>query len=65
MRFILTIECDNAAFDEYPNEAVSAALVRLAQQVSDTDPGDRTEDHPFIIRDVNGARVGAAHYEEV
>lgn len=73
MQFTLTINCDGAAFDEYPSEEVAAVLTRLLdtspgfshRNLATADPGDRTEDNPFLLYDVNGARVGVAYFEEL
>lgn len=73
MQFILTIDCDNDAFVDYPAAEVAAILTRLMDKapgfshrnLATADPGDRTEDNPFILLDRNGARVGTAYFTEV
>lgn len=64
MKFIVEINCDNAAFAEHPSNEVAGMLDDLAKRVRGTDPADYEND-PFIIRDINGNRVGLAHFEEV
>lgn len=73
MRFTLTIDCDGAAFDEYPAEEVANILRRLLddapgythRSLATADPGDRTSEHPFVLLDRNGNRVGVAHFEDL
>lgn len=73
MQFVLTIDCDGAAFEDFPAEEVAAILTRLMdtapgfshRDLATADPGDRTEDNPFILLDRNGARVGTAYFTEV
>jgi hypothetical protein len=65
MKFIVKIDCDNAAFEEYPGEEVARILADVVANVLRSDPGDRTEERPFRLFDINGNVVGTAHFEEV
>lgn len=65
MQFILTIECDNDAFVDYPGQEVADVLTRLADRVRTADPGGRDQSDPFVLRDINGNRVGTAYFTEV
>lgn len=58
MKATITIQCDNAAFDD----SVSAELARILRDVADkvvmadmNEPFDKT----LMIRDTNGLTVGA------
>lgn len=64
MRFVLDISTDSDAFTNFPSEEAARILEGVANLVRDTDPGDRADDHPFILRDTNGVRVGTAHWIE-
>lgn len=61
MRFLVNIECDNAAFTTRPGKEVARLLRELAQRVSDEDPG--TADVTYLP-DVNGTRVLTARWIE-
>jgi hypothetical protein len=53
-QFKLTIECDNAAFDDEPCFEVARILREAAERILNMG----TIDHG-VIRDINGNRVGS------
>lgn len=73
MKFILTMQCDGAAFGDQPAEEVGNVLRRLMdtaqgyshRNLDTANPGDRTKDNPFILFDANGVQVGTAYFDEV
>lgn len=58
-RFTLTINCDNADFDD-TEMAIAEILQDTAKQIVH---GDITGG-PWRLRDINGNHVGEARYEE-
>ena len=58
MKFVINIECDNAAFAEDPEYEVSRILREVAKQVED---GFVT----IYLRDTNGNPVGMAEFTEI
>lgn len=65
MKFHVTMNCDNAAFGDNPNQEVARLLMELAQRVAhgDLDIGSafgRTQYRSLF--DANGNNVGAASY---
>jgi hypothetical protein len=59
MKFSLTFDCDNAAFDDFPESEIARILRSVADRVDD---GDR--DPGGLIFDVNGNHVGEWNIEE-
>lgn len=53
MKYTITINCDNAAFDPEPEIEVSRILKKLADDVVMHDFQTK-----IILRDINGNRVG-------
>lgn len=63
MKFALSIDCDNAAFDGSPAEEVANVLTYLAACIAQSDtPRREFPADPFILRDSNGNRVGEASF---
>ena len=59
MKFKLTIDCDNAAFEDNGTGAeLHNILVRLANRLANTDDIDNTWNHALL--DSNGNTVGRA-----
>ena len=61
----ITIECDNAAFDDTPMQEVSRILRKLANDIEAFEQLNDTVDTGRILRDLNGNRVGRYTFEEV
>ena len=57
MRFTLTIDLDNAAFDDAPMTELARILRRLAARA------ERGEDVTGALWDANGNRVGGSNFE--
>jgi len=57
MRYTLTIDCDNAAFDDGPNSAIAEILRTQAHRL---DVMAEIFDEDVPVMDANGNRVGAA-----
>jgi hypothetical protein len=55
--FTLTIECDNAAFENDPLGEVARILREAAYQLDQGQDG-------FKLRDINGNTVGSAAFED-
>ena len=53
MKFTLSFDCDNAAFDDDLNAAIAKVLRHVANTVADHDCGMSR-----VIRDRNGNRIG-------
>lgn len=61
MKFNVTIDCDNSAFESRPGAEVARMLRVLAQAVSDQDPGFADVTH---VNDTNGHPVLTARWIE-
>lgn len=59
MRFILSIDCDNAAFDGDPGDEITRILRDLTRRIDDK-MGMLNIDDTFALRDINGNIVGVA-----
>lgn len=57
MQFTLTIDCDNAAFED-PRE-LPRILLAVVGAVADRENDGRLAAHTRSVHDVNGNRVGA------
>ena len=57
MEVTIRIDCDNAAFDDYPGEELARILRKLADEIKDDGPhGCYTPS--VALRDANGNTVG-------
>lgn len=61
MRLIISIEMDNAAFDESPTAEVYRILCGLATRIAKDGAGAFA---PYPLRDSNGNTVGFARVED-
>jgi hypothetical protein len=61
MRFTLTIDCDNAAFDPDPSLEVARLLKNI---VYDMDEGRGDYSGSTSIRDRNGNKVGSFEFKQ-
>lgn len=61
MRFTLTIECNNAAFDDDPAAEVLAALETVEGRLRSI---GAIVDHKALLYDSNGNRVGSWGFSE-
>jgi hypothetical protein len=59
VRFTLTIDCDNAAFEDHPGSEVARILKEVARKLPADDLGSG-----FKLRDVNGNTVGKVEVSE-
>jgi hypothetical protein len=59
-KFELEIESNNAAF-EFPDHEISRILKDLSEQVAET-PLHVWRRHEFLIKDMNGNKVGTANW---
>lgn len=63
MKVIITIDCENAAFEESPRFEVSRILTEVADRIASLDfnePFDRN----LTLRDHNGNKVGTMEVRE-
>ena len=59
MTFYLTVDMDNAAFEEYDaGREVARILRKVAQSVDGFHYDEMAPDEPQPLRDINGNRVG-------
>jgi hypothetical protein len=56
MKFHLTIECDNPAFEDDPYAEIGRILAVVAENLAD---GLTADQQPYPLFDANGNRVGA------
>ena len=61
MKFELTIDCDNAAFEPDVEGAVNFEVARILENVADRLRGPFI-DGPFTLLDANGNSVGTARF---
>jgi hypothetical protein len=60
VRFTLTIDCNNAAFDDDPASEIARILRQAAR---DTESKGLCDGDTFHFRDINGNTVGKAQYD--
>lgn len=61
MKFQLTIDCDNAAFQDENNDiSYSAEVARILRSLADSVEHNATIDFEKTLRDINGNVVGKA-----
>lgn len=63
MKVIITVECDNAAFEERAGDEVAVILAKLATRFSAWGDDIETMDR-FPVRDSNGNTVGKVEVRE-
>jgi hypothetical protein len=63
MKFVLTIDCGNAAFDPLPELEVASIIRELARKMA-RDIETPTYAGCYALRDSNGNTVGSASFEE-
>ena len=61
MKFTLSINCDNAAFEDNPASEIEHILCDVARQIHDSDVANKREDRG-ALRDSNGNTVGTWRY---
>lgn len=59
MKFTLTIECDNEAFNT-PTGTIGLEVARILRKLADGEP--MPADGPYKLRDINGNTVGKAEF---
>lgn len=61
-KFTVVIDLDNAAFDDTPESEVARILRKLTKDIENDGPF--ADGDVYVLRDVNGNRVGQAMFEE-
>ena len=61
MKLTLTLDMDNAAFEDSPGQEAARLLRSAARKVEGCEPGDQDS---FMLLDSNGNRVGHVTVEQ-
>ena len=61
MKYVIEIDCENAAFEEEP----AREIVRILRHVADQLAWEYVPHDVIQLRDLNGNRVGRAVYSEI
>jgi len=64
MRLTVTIDCDNAVFEDLPGVEVGRILRELVEEALGVTKDDLIEADGYILRDVNGNAVGQVKFEQ-